>query len=462
MAEVAIERAPQRVRDLFNKGFAAMERGNFDYAIELFMSCLEIEPALLKARRFMRAAQIQKRKGTKSSAISDAITMSKAMPLMLSTTMQIRGKKGDKALISSEKLLQMDPTHPKFAVLAADAAVLCDLPEAAIMTLEVAREHRSDNIDILRKLAELYVLVGDTKAVRDCHEKLFALRPNDPEVLKAYKDAMALNSIAKDGWQQASQGGSFRDMIKDKGEAALLEQDKKAVKSEGDVDDLITATLNKLQAEPDNMNYYRALSRLYVQKQRFEEAIATVEEALQRSPGDPELEQMVSTIRLQQMDLEIRQLRDAGDEESAQNRELEKAQFLMSDLEDRVKRYPNDLRLRHEYGVVLYESDRLNEAIQQFQAAQRNPKNRVRSLYYLALCFKQKGQYDMAAQQLTAASADLVGMDSTKKDILYELGALYELMGDKEKALGHFKEIYQSDIGFRDVAAKVEQMYGGG
>ncbi|MDA0578481.1 MAG: tetratricopeptide repeat protein [Verrucomicrobia bacterium] len=462
MAEIAMESVPQKVRDLFNKGFAALERGNFDYAIDMLTACLEIEPALLKARRFLRAAQIQKRKGTKSSAFSDSMIMVKALPMVAILKMQLRSKKGDEALKTSEKLLAMDPVNPEFTVLAADAASLRDLPEAAILTLEVAREHRPDNIKILHRLATLYAQVGNTKAARDCFEKMHALKPNDPAMVKAYKDSMALHSIAGDGWEQAAQGGSSRDMMKNAEEAKLLEQQGKAVKTERDADDLITEALNKLQAEPDNMNYYRQLARLYAQKQQFEEAIATMEEALQRSPGDPELDQMVGSIRLQQMDAEIKQLREAGDEDGAVNREAEKAQFVMSDLEDRVRRYPNDLRLRYDYGVAIYNAGRINDAIQQFQLAQRSPKHRTRTLYYLGLCFKQKGQYDMAAQQLEAASEDVLGMDGTKKDILYELGGLYELMGDNAKALGYYKQIYQSDIGYRDVATKVEQMYGGG
>ena len=50
-------------------------------------------------------------------------------------------------------------------------------------------------------------------------------------------------------------------------------------------------------------------------------------------------------------------------------------------------------------------------------------------------------------------------MDANKKKVLYELGELALLMNDKAKASDAFMQIYQSDISYRDVAARVESLY---
>ena len=55
--------------------------------------------------------------------------------------------------------------------------------------------------------------------------------------------------------------------------------------------------------------------------------------------------------------------------------------------------------------------------------------------------------------------ADLVGMDNTKKEVLYEKGIIHDEMGDKENALDSFKQIYEVDYGYRDVAHRVESSY---
>ena len=69
--------------------------------------------------------------------------------------------------------------------------------------------------------------------------------------------------------------------------------------------------------------------------------------------------------------------------------------------------------------------------------------------------------YDLAIKQLEDALVDLASMDDTKKQVLYEKGLIHELMEKKQEALDSFKQIYELDYGYRDVAKKVESSYGG-
>jgi hypothetical protein len=46
-----------------------------------------------------------------------------------------------------------------------------------------------------------------------------------------------------------------------------------------------------------------------------------------------------------------------------------------------------------------------------------------------------------------------------KKDIIYQLAECYEGMGRREDAINEFKLIYSEDIGFRDVADKINAFY---
>ncbi len=42
MAEIKLEDASRKVRDLYDKGFAAMERGNTKYAMDMLMNVLDL------------------------------------------------------------------------------------------------------------------------------------------------------------------------------------------------------------------------------------------------------------------------------------------------------------------------------------------------------------------------------------------------------------------------------------
>ena len=65
----------------------------------------------------------------------------------------------------------------------------------------------------------------------------------------------------------------------------------------------------------------------------------------------------------------------------------------------------------------------------------------------------------MDFEQLEKASSEILTMDANKKDTLYELGILHELLGKQEKAMDYYKQIYQVDIGYKVVAEKIEQAY---
>ena len=56
--------------------------------------------------------------------------------------------------------------------------------------------------------------------------------------------------------------------------------------------------------------------------------------------------------------------------------------------------------------------------------------------------------------------SEMIVMDAMKKEIVYNLGLVYEQMGDAAKYIDAMKKIYEADSGYRDVAARVESSYG--
>ena len=124
-----------------------------------------------------------------------------------------------------------------------------------------------------------------------------------------------------------------------------------------------------------------------------------------------------------------------------------------------VERYPNDFNFRFNLGQLLLEDGDLDGAIAQFQLSQRNPKVRALSLLGLGRAFIGGKKYDLAVDQLTTAKKESLTMNDAKKEIIYELASAYELMNNPEKAFIEYKEIYSSDIGYKDVAAKINAYY---
>lgn len=462
MEEVTLESAPVPLRDMFRRGFTALERGNLNYAIDMFSHCVEKEPQFLQARRFLRAAEIKRLLiSGKPNPVIRGIAALRGVPGYLAAAILLKSGKEMEALRAAEKLMRIDPLNMMFVKLLGQAAEAADMPEIAIQTLAMVREQCPDNAELMNQLGALYMKTNQTELARECFEKLCDLRPNDGGALKALKDAEAIHSMSRDGWVvTAAAGGSFRNMIKDEKEAEVLEKDSKAVKTEADVEALIAESLAKIGREPDNVNYRRGLANLYSSVKRFPEAIEALKEAQRVAGGrDPQLDSAMSYYRIQQYNMDIEQLRSRGDQAGASRLEQERDAFAFEDIKERVARYPNELQLRFEYGEKLFRRELINEAVQQFQLAQRNAQRRIKSLYYIGLCFKLKKQYDLAVSQFEQAAAEQATMDDTKKDILYELGLVLEAAGNPQKAMEHYKRIYQADIGYKDIAARIEKGY---
>ena len=78
---------------------------------------------------------------------------------------------------------------------------------------------------------------------------------------------------------------------------------------------------------------------------------------------------------------------------------------------------------------------------------------------YLGQCFARRGMNDLASRKLQDAIKEKLTFDDEKKELIYTLGCVLEKMGKKEEAVEQFKLIYETDIGYKDVAAKVDAYY---
>ena len=259
------------------------------------------------------------------------------------------------------------------------------------------------------------------------------------------------------GWEQtAGKKGGFQALIANKEQAKKLDQANKAVITGDDADALIKEKLDQIAREPKNMNFRRALARIYVQNKRFEEAIQCLTDAIEAAGSmDPELDRMLSQTYVSYYDQQIEAYRAAGDEENAIEMENQKNQFVFDDLAQRVERYPNDLHLRYELGLQYYTYEYYDEALEHLQLAQKSPKDRLWALYYLAMCFLKKGQTDMAVMQLETARDAIPTMDDLKKKIVYQLGRCAEDSGDLERAYQYYKDVYAADVGFEDLGERM-------
>src|SRR5579859_6209625 len=135
MAEKSLNDLPRDLRVLFTRGSDALQRDNFDYAIDLFNQVLAREPALYDCRKALRTAQLRKA-GGKGSLFKKLLSSASSSPLLAKAEFALHRDPAE-ALQSAEQILNSDPNNSGAHRLVVKAAAALELPRTAVLSLEI-------------------------------------------------------------------------------------------------------------------------------------------------------------------------------------------------------------------------------------------------------------------------------------------------------------------------------------
>lgn len=457
MAEKELQEIARPLRDQYDRGLAAYHKDNFDYAITLLAEALRKEPAFFDARQALRAAQFKRAGARRGGFFKRMLGHGQAAPLLARAQLALRTNPAD-ALPLAEQILEDDPANAAAHKLLADAAGQLGLHRTAVLSLEIVFKNAPGDREAALRLARALIAAGQGPRADRILADLLAANPADLEVAQVYKDLGARRSLNEQGYAKLEGGGgSYRDVLRNEAEAVSLEQEQRVVKSGDVADKLIAEHEARLAAEPGNLKTLRTLGELYTQKRQFDRALAAFQRiADAEGKVDPGLERAVIDTRLKQFDDEAA----AAPGAPARARiEAERDAFRLAELQKLVERYPTDLHLRYDLGAACLAAGKVTEAIRELQRAQNNPNRRVPAMGLLGEAFARRGMLDLAVRTLENALKEKAVFDEEKKALLYRLGRVYEQQGRADQAVEQFKLIYEADIGYRDVADKVDAYY---
>ncbi len=120
-----------------------------------------------------------------------------------------------------------------------------------------------------------------------------------------------------------------------------------------------------------------------------------------------------------------------------------------------------DHETHYNLGIAYKEMGLVNEAIGEFQLAIKGAERFFDASSMLALCFKEKGMHQLAINQLKRAIDDPRYNESELLSLKYDLGIIYEEIGETDEAYNAFMDVYAMDVNFRDVAQNIDKLKGG-
>jgi tetratricopeptide (TPR) repeat protein len=449
------------------KAVAAIELRNFGYAISLLQGILKQEPQFLTGRQLLRRTEVTRFKAAKKKFFN----VSTASVAVMKAQREMR-KDAKRAVELIEKILENEPYNKQANLALKEAAVAAGWLETGVFALQTLLEENARDTKLLHELARLYHELGESEREVEIYNRISAIDPADAAAMRLGKDASARDSMKSGGWAAAA---SYRDLIKDKEAAVSLEQQSRMQLTEESLGRQIAEVYALHEVEPQNIDIARRLGALSEQKDDLEAAIAWYRYASDLTHGsDPGLIRKISELRVKVTEREIAALEEsiannAGDTMvlTEKNSALaaakkRRAEMLIEEARKRVERNPTDLQFRFELGEHLMNAGHFREGLPELQRARQNPNARLKAMNALGRCYRELGMFDLAAKQLEEAAREIATMDATKKEIVYNLGLVYEGMGNREKSLACMKQIYEADYGYKDVATRVESSYAAG
>lgn len=446
-------------RSAFQKAMGEVQKGNNDYAMELLKGIVQRNPGFVDARVALRDAE--RAHSRKMGGVGKFFAGLKSSKYVVRAKANA-AKNLVGALAELEEALALYLFAPTVLNALADIAKSGGANFIAIEALELVNEIDPSNESNLNKLCELYEKESDGNNVLIIRQKLASLHPDNLELQAKVREAAALATMTETAWGKEQGSGKADDSAK----KASTTQGDKIVRAEEDILQEIQ-TCEELIAsgapEGESVDMRRKLADFYCRLERYEDAIDTYDWIVNKMGTlDPAIDKAIERCNVAIGNQNIAHLKANGapqEEIDAQAQAI--FDYKMERYTDRVQKYSNDLMLRYELAELYWEGGMIDEALEQFQLAQKQPKMRLFAIVYLGRCFSEKGQYDMAVEQFKKALADMLVMDANKLDTLYYLGLTYERMSRKAEALDCFKQIYSADVTYRDVKDRVAANYAG-
>ncbi|MFP4081756.1 MAG: tetratricopeptide repeat protein [Candidatus Aminicenantes bacterium] len=126
------------------------------------------------------------------------------------------------------------------------------------------------------------------------------------------------------------------------------------------------------------------------------------------------------------------------------------------DVEGKIDK--QDYESRFNLAIAYLEQGLIEEAIAELKLASQDEKRAMECFSVLSACYRGKGDLKQAISWIEKALGLAEEGSSQNFRLKYELAALNEEIGERNKALRLYKEIKEWDPRYRDVAAKIEKL----
>jgi tetratricopeptide (TPR) repeat protein len=457
--------------------------GNFDYGIQLLLSCCQLDPANLSFRQALRRTEKARYKNNmRGSMLAGVRTWT--VRAKIKAARRIRDY--IKVLEHGEKVLAYNPWDSGVQMVMSEAADALGLLDLAVWLLEQSRQKNPQDLVVNRALARMYEKRGNFTQAIALWEMIRKAAPRDVEAQDKAMNLAASETIARGHYDEVASptDGAEADPLAKPGVRTSdgksgprqavpktpIPQDEKTVLFPADRAERggseAARMKAKIEADPTNPNaylhlasHYRRLGQLDLASELLQQALAPTGNHFEISSelADIETERFRANLtiteeklRTNPTDEELRRLR-ARLRKEINSRELDL-------FRQKAERYPTELSHRFELGVRLLRAGQNDEAIRELQAARSDPRNHWRALLYLGYCFKNRNNWRLAKRNFEEALREMPpGEDTARKEVLFQIAQGSAESGEWTVAVDVGHELANLDFSYNDIGRLLDE-----
>lgn len=429
----------------------ALKRRNFSLAVQIYHQVLQIQPDFGEARAALRRALFQK---AAQKAPSKVMAFAAGgVSLLIGNVCRLIGRHAAAAR-AFERYLVHDPMAESANLKLGGSLQRAGLRKSALAVFEAYATAQPRCLEACRAAGGLSYDLGNVPQALAMYEQALKIDPRDQESLKARKNLAAEGALRSTGIENAQ---SSRELIKDKEQQRQIEQKERLQMSTEEIEQELGVLEPKLQETPDDVKLLRRVARLREMAKDLAGAVDLIDRLVRLQPADQELQSLAGDLRIRLQEQMVKKAEKRGDDAAAGRARAALHEMRVAEARRKVDRNPADFGARFELGSGLLLTGEIDAAIAELQQAVKDPRKKTEALLLLGRAFQHKKLPELALGQFDKA-LQAAGSGHVAKEALYEMGQICVDLGKKEDALRHFTRILEQDIGFRDVAQRVERM----
>jgi tetratricopeptide (TPR) repeat protein len=450
--------ARRRLQECFKQGSMRMAQENYDYAAELFTTCVCGDPG---NTAYVQSFLANLKKKYKDNKKGSALASIQGMRHLANIKRAAAAKDWSGVIRAGLEMLKLNPWHTGTLEAMAHACRELGYHDVRLLYLKMALEARPTDPAINKLCAEAYADLGQFDQAIAHWQLVLKAKPNDEEATKAIAKLTVERTIHRGGYTDPTRAGRKEVPATGPapspaaGAAAGPPPTEPAISPE-------KALLAEIRRDPTNLAKYIELAEFYVTQAQFDRAKETLSRAQQVAPDDPDIPERLIDIQLREIRHQIQKLEQTKGAEAADDiAQLEK-QALEKEIElfrRRVERFPAHAAFHYELGLRYKAAEKWSEAITEFQKARNDPHHRANCLLELGQCFQAIKQSKLAMQHYAEALKELSDRDVDRQKLgRYLAGKLALELGDLDTAEEHLTALAAIDFSYRDVANLLQEI----